>query len=67
MSVSIGGILSLSKRLIENIGERKRDRLVVLNDNNSKKDLIQSQRDDDVIFRFEAVLSIKLKVMFLRC
>ena len=53
ISVSSGGILRLSKRLIERIGVKSGDRLVVLKENPSKKIIIQFQRDDDVIFRLE--------------
>ena len=53
MSVSTGGIIRLSKRLIEKIGVESGDRLVVLKDNPNNKIIIQFQRDDEVIFRLE--------------
>ena len=53
ISVSSGGILRLSKRLIERIGVKSGDRLVVLKENPSNKIIIQFQRDDNVIFRLE--------------
>ena len=53
ISVSSGGILRLSKRLIERVGVKAGDRLVVLKENPSNKIIIQFQRDDNVIFRLE--------------
>jgi hypothetical protein len=57
MSVSSGGVLRLSKRLIERIGARPGDRLVVLKDNQNNKVIIQFQRDDNVVFLFEGYLA----------
>lgn len=52
MSISTGGIIRLSKKLIELIGAQADDKLVILK---TGEDLytIQIQRDDEVIFAFE--------------
>ena len=51
VSVSSGGIIRLSKRLVEKIGVKPGDRLVILKENPSDQIIIQFQREDKVIFR----------------
>jgi bifunctional DNA-binding transcriptional regulator/antitoxin component of YhaV-PrlF toxin-antitoxin module len=51
MSVSTEGIIRLSKNLIERIGVKAGDRLVVMKENDEY--IIQIQREDKVIFRFK--------------
>jgi hypothetical protein len=53
ISVSSGGVLRLSKKLMERIGVKSGDRLVIMKDNPGDKVIIQFQRNDNVIFRLE--------------
>ena len=50
MSISNGGALRLNKRLVERMGIKRGDRLIVMQDTENCRITIQIQRGDKVIF-----------------
>lgn len=56
MSVSTGGVIRLTKRLVENLGLKSGDRLVILKEDD--KIIIQFQRGDKIIFRFGGEIGV---------
>jgi hypothetical protein len=59
ISISTGGVLRLSKKLLEKIDVSKGDRLVILKENPSNEIILQFQRKDKIIFGLKGKITYK--------
>lgn len=61
MTISTGGVLRLNKNLMERMGTRRGDRVIIMQDAENSKITIQIQRGGKVIFLLNNAEAVKLQ------
>ena len=61
MTISTGGVLRLNKNLVERMGIRPGDRVIIMQDVENPRITIQIQRGDEVIFLLNDAEVVRLQ------